>query len=306
MDIVLLDGGMGQELIARAEGPPSPMWSAAVLEQSPHLVTEVHRAFAEAGATLHTLNAYAATPERLARHTAPEDVDARFEALQQAALEAARAAGDLVLAGCLPPLGGSYHPEAAPDPAAMRAIYDRVVAIQAPHCAVMLAETMSSVREARAATEAIAAAGARPWIALSVDDADGTRLRSGEALEEGVAAAAGAGAEALLLNCSRPEAISQGLGILAETRLPFGAYANGFTNAAELAIGGTVAGMGVRTDLDPAAYAAHAMGWIERGARIVGGCCEVGPAHIAHLAGAIRAAGHRIVAPEGQARRATA
>ena len=37
------------------------------------------------------------------------------------------------------------------------------------------------------------------------------------------------------------------------------------------------------------------MGWVGQGATIVGGCCEVGPAHIAHLAQVLRAAGHRIV-----------
>ena len=58
--------------------------------------------------------------------------------------------------------------------------------------------------------------------------------------------------------------------------------------------------MGVRTDLGPDAYADHAMAWIGRGATIVGGCCEVGPAHIARLATRIEAAGHRLVAP-GQA-----
>ncbi|NCO21178.1 MAG: homocysteine S-methyltransferase, partial [Rhodobacterales bacterium] len=39
----------------------------------------------------------------------------------------------------------------------------------------------------------------------------------------------------------------------------------------------------------------HAMGWIAQGATLVGGCCETGPAHIAALAHAIRAAGHTIV-----------
>ena len=32
----------------------------------------------------------------------------------------------------------------------------------------------------------------------------------------------------------------------------------------------------------------------EQGATILGGCCEVGPAHIGALAGALRAAGHEI------------
>ena len=305
-EIILLDGGMGQELIARSAEPPSPLWSAAIMEREPGLVEAVHRDFIAAGARVVTLNAYSATPERLAREMDASGVDGRFEGLQRAAIEVARAARagsphPVAIAGCLPPLGGSYHSAAAPDPAAMRATYERIVATQGPACDVMLAETMSSVREASTAARAIRAAGHRAWIAFSVDDADGTRLRSGEPLAEGCAAVRDEGIEAVLLNCSRPEAIGAGLDALAATGLPFGAYANGFTNAAELAIGGTVEGMGVRTDLGPEAYAAQAMAWVERGATIVGGCCEVGPAHIARLRDAVLAAGHAIVAPSGMA-----
>jgi homocysteine S-methyltransferase len=50
-----------------------------------------------------------------------------------------------------------------------------------------------------------------------------------------------------------------------------------------------------REDLTPEAYARHCMAWIDAGATIVGGCCETGPAHIAELSRAIRAAGHTIV-----------
>jgi len=35
--------------------------------------------------------------------------------------------------------------------------------------------------------------------------------------------------------------------------------------------------------LTPARYAEHARRWLDVGASIVGGCCEVGPAHIAEL-----------------------
>ena len=300
--ITLLDGGMGQELIRRSAMPPTPLWSAEVLERDPDLVEAVHREFIQAGARVITLNSYSATPERLARHVPAAEVDSRFEALQRAAgavAERARRGSDhpVAIAGCLPPLGGSYHPEAGPDFERTLATYDRIVALQGA-CDLFLAETMSAVREARAATRAIRKAGRRAWIALSVDDRDGTRLRSGEPLAEGCQAAVEEGADALLLNCSRPEAIAKGLDTLRETGRPFGAYANGFTDAAELKIGTTVAGMGVRTDLGPDAYAAHAMEWIERGATIVGGCCEVGPAHIARLRGAITEAGHEIAPPE--------
>jgi homocysteine S-methyltransferase len=45
--------------------------------------------------------------------------------------------------------------------------------------------------------------------------------------------------------------------------------------------------------MGPAAYADHAMRWIDQGATIIGGCCETGPAHIAEIDARLRAAGLR-------------
>jgi S-methylmethionine-dependent homocysteine/selenocysteine methylase len=70
---------------------------------------------------------------------------------------------------------------------------------------------------------------------------------------------------------------------LAARNLTFGAYANGFTSITALQPGGTVDSLKARTDLGPSAYADFAQSWAELGATIIGGCCEVGPAHIAEL-----------------------
>jgi homocysteine S-methyltransferase len=37
------------------------------------------------------------------------------------------------------------------------------------------------------------------------------------------------------------------------------------------------------------------MEWVAAGATIVGGCCEVSPAHIAEIASRLTATGHKIV-----------
>jgi homocysteine S-methyltransferase len=76
----------------------------------------------------------------------------------------------------------------------------------------------------------------------------------------------------------------------------FGAYANGFSGiSADYVPGSTVKALKGRTDLGPEAYADFALGWVAEGATIVGGCCEVGPAHIAELARRLVEAGHEIV-----------
>lgn len=294
-EVVLLDGGMGQELRRRSSQPASPMWSAQVMLDEPHLVTAAHRDFIDAGARVITANTYSATPLRLARDSDPE----LFEPLQTAALNAAREAcqgsdHDVRIAGCLPPLVASYRPDVAPDDATCLRDYRRIVQAQVPGVDLFLCETMALLREARAATIAGVESGLPVWTAFTVDDGDGTRLRSGEPLVEAARAVVDAGAERVLVNCSMPEAVTTALDELAGLGTPFGGYANAFTSVAPLQPGGTVDSLASRNDLGPDAYADHALHWVEQGATLLGGCCEVGPAHIAALAERLTAAGCRL------------
>ncbi|MGM0433612.1 MAG: homocysteine S-methyltransferase family protein [Pseudomonadota bacterium] len=295
--VVLLDGGMGQELRRRSAQPASPLWSAQVMLDEPDLVVDAHRDFINAGARVITLNTYSATPTRLARDGEP----GLFEPLHSAALNAARKACDesgenVRIAGCLPPLVASYRPEVAHDEATCLAEYRQMVQAQkAGGVDLFLCETMSIAHEARAATTAAVESGLPVWTAFTVDDADGTRLRSGESLAEAARDVVKIGADAVLVNCAVPEALTTAMDTLAELGVPFGGYANAFTSVAALEPGGTVDVLEARKDLDPDAYADHVLQWVEKGATIVGGCCEVGPAHIKALAERLNAAGFGIL-----------
>ena len=284
-DITLLDGGMGQELLARSTQPAHPMWSAKVLLDEPGIVQAVHEDYIRAGAEVITLNTYSVTPERLARDGQPD----LFTPLQTRALDLAWRAKDACgkdvrIAGCLPPLFASYRPDLAPDFDTNLALYRQIVAAQAERVDLLQCETLSSIVEATAACTAAAESGLPVWVGLSVNDDTSQTLRSGEPLADALTALDGLGAEAILLNCSIPEAISKALPQVIAAGLPAGAYANGFTGIEALQPGGTVDGLQVRQDLTPDAYADFALGWVDAGAQIVGGCCEVGPAHIAEIA----------------------
>ena len=296
--ITLLDGGMGQELLRRAGDAPHPLWATKVMLDHPGLVRAVHADYFAAGATIATTNTYAIHHDRLAKH----GLDDRFADLHNAALAEAEAARDAHgfgrLAGSIGPLVASYRPDAHPAHDQATALYAEVAALLAPRCDLMLGETVASVAHARALI-----AGARPlaeaqgiplWLAVTVDDRDGTRLRSGEPIADlkghldGVAA--------LLANCSAPEAMDQAMPHLQAHGLPFGAYANGFQQitADFLKENPTVDALNARPELTPDRYADFALGWVAQGATIVGGCCETGPAHIAEIGRRLRAAGHAL------------
>ena len=295
--IVLLDGGVGQELYRRSRRPAAPLWSVQVMMDEPALVEAVHLDFIAAGARIVTANTYTATPPRLER----EGIAPLFNALHNAALNAAEAARDrsgqaVRIAGCLPPLVGSYRPDLTPPEDECLAHYRRIVTAQAKRVDLFLCETMLSAAEARAATVAAHESGKPVWTALSVNDADGTELRSGEGVVQGAQAAVDAGADAVLINCSSPEAVATAMPLLAGIGVPFGGYANGFVSIGDLQPGGTVDVLEARKDLGPSAYAGHAMGWVAAGAAVVGGCCEIGPAHIAALGRRLAAEGHELAA----------
>lgn len=290
-DIILLDGGMGQELVKRAGDKPTPLWSTQVMIDHPGLVAKVHADYSRAGATVHTTNTYAILRDRLEG----TGMEGKFEDLYAAALNEAKDAG--VLAGSIGPIGASYRPDLHPDHDVAVSIYAEVANILARQVDLIICETVASVAHAEAILEASAATGKPVWLSMTVNDQDGTKLRSGEPIAN-VLPIAGKAA-AILANCSSPEAIDAAIGVLATGDKPFGGYANGFTQISDgfLQAKPTVDALTARHDLGPDAYAAFAMGWIAQGATIVGGCCEVGPAHIAKLAESILAAGHQITAP---------
>ena len=63
--VVLLDGGLGQEITRRStRAKPHPLWSTMVMREEPQTVVDVHRDFLMAGARVLTLNNYTATPMR--------------------------------------------------------------------------------------------------------------------------------------------------------------------------------------------------------------------------------------------------
>ncbi|MHA1529209.1 MAG: homocysteine S-methyltransferase family protein [Alphaproteobacteria bacterium] len=299
--ITLLDGGIGQELVRRSAQPAHPMWSAHVMIDEPEIVQAVHADYLRAGARLLTLNTYSTTPGRFARFGMPE----KFAPMQSRAFELARAAIDETgieasIAGCMPPLVGSYHPELLPPYEDMLAEYRQIAAAQEGHVDLFLCETMSKAEEARAAATAAAETGRPVWVAWTLAETLGeqgkARLRSGETIAEAIAALAGLPVAALLANCCPPEVIDAAMPELVAAGLPAGGYANAFTPIpAGFTLGQTVDMLSARKDLGPEAIAEFAMGWVAGGATIVGGCCEVGPAHIAEIARRLCEAGHDII-----------
>jgi len=283
---ILLDGGMGQELAARGLETSDGLWSARALVDHPEAVVTVHRDFIIAGADVITANSYAATRRRLDS----ADIEDGFVRCNRAAGKLARQAADeadreVLVAGSLPPIHGSYRPDRVRPLEEIEPLYREQAVILAEYVDLFICETMSTAAEALAAARGAASTGLPVWVSWTVADDGSGLLRSGETVREAVESLDGVEVEALLFNCSMPESVEAALPALAEhAGRAFGAYANGFSAIEagfEVADGANVQNR--REELTPARYAEHARRWLDVGASIVGGCCEVGPAHIAEL-----------------------
>lgn len=280
--VALLDGGLGQEIYRRAMNVTSLLWSVAVMREQPDVVTDVHADFIRAGARTLTLNTYAATPTRLAREGLGDEIGAihqrAFEVLERAI---AKTGATVDIAGCLPPLVGSYRGQPARTFDDLKSEFDILVKLQGG-ADVFLIETMTNGLEAKAACVAAGESGKPFGVAFRLET-DG-KLRSGETLAEAVEAVKPFGPTAVMLNCCDPEVISQAMPELAGLFPCTGGYANAFKTVEPMAGGSLVDELEARPDISPAAYGLQVKQWLGDGASVVGGCCEITPEHIRHLA----------------------
>lgn len=290
--ITILDGGMGRELERRGAPFRQPEWSALALMEAPEAVRAVHDDFIAAGAEVITTNSYACVPfhigtERFAER-GRELIGLAARLARDSANSANSAASQKIkVAGCLPPLFGSYNPDFF-ESAHADEILIPLIEEQAPYVDFWLIETVSSVEEGLYIVNALKDTGKPIWVSFTLDDHAATetiKLRSGRPLTEALAAVQDEPIEAVLFNCSRPETITPAIAMavnLLGSRLRIGAYANAFADEIETGHDSNEVISSLRKDLseDTAPYCAFAEKWITDGATIIGGCCGISPAHI--------------------------
>ena len=285
MEMTILDGSIGQELVNRAPEAPTRFWGTKVMDDAPDILAGIHRDDFEAGAMIATTNTYGLHHDRFVDTVYSDRVIELHQTARDIALRARDEHGSGQVGASLGPLGWSYRTTGCPPVEQAAKIYSELVTLHDPHVDLFLIETVSSITQARGALMGCGNASKPVWLGLSVDDTDGSKLRSGEALADILPIVAEFSPAAVLLNCSPPEAISKGLTTFADAGVPFGAYANGFTKITDEFTTGkhSVDVLETRKDLDPVTYADFVQDWVDMGATIIGGCCEVGPNHIIEL-----------------------
>lgn len=293
---VVLDGGLGTELEARGADLRDPLWSARVLVEEPGLIREVHSAYFEAGADVAVSASFQASFEGFAARGFDHDT---AEGLMRRSVELAQEARSAWWHGRRP--DGRPFPLVAASVGPYGAIlgngaeftgeYDRdedglvdfhvprIRTLAAAEPDLLAAETIPSIAEARALVRALEHAPEVPaWVTFSCRNA--AQICDGTPFELAVeTAAASTNVVAVGVNCTSPLHVEALVRIAAAvTDKPVVAYPNrgAFWDAVRK-VWVDPPRQDPRPSLRPSA-------WRAAGARLIGGCCGIGPEDIRAVA----------------------
>ncbi|MET8692401.1 homocysteine S-methyltransferase [Streptomyces bauhiniae] len=281
---LILDGGLSNQLASAGHDLSDELWSARLLAEAPEAITEAHLAYYTAGADVAITASYQATFEGFAGRGIGRAQAARLMASSvELAREAARRAETtrpLWVAASAGPYGAMLA-----DGSEYRGRYGltrtelerfhrprlEVLAEAAPD--ILALETIPDTAEAEALLHAVRGLGVPAWLSYSID---GDRTRAGQPLEEAFALAADA--EEIIavgVNCCAPEDVPRAVETAARVS---GKPAVAYPNSGETWNARTRSWNNAPT-LTPA--------FATTDARLVGGCCRVGPETITAIARAL-------------------
>ena len=154
--IRILDGGMGQELLARGMKPNSTLWSAnAILDENYHqLVLDTHIDFIKAGAEIIVTTTFATRQKRLKENNLLD----KFEYLNQKAGEIAQAAKqkffNTYIAGGIPPQNLTYEADDRNEIEIIENFHSQAKTLN-PYVDFFYFDVWSSIKEVKCGIEAV-------------------------------------------------------------------------------------------------------------------------------------------------------
>ena len=285
----ILDGGMGQELLARGMKPEGTLWSASALlhEKYHKLLLDTHLDFIKAGAEVIVTTTFTTRKKRLNDN----NVGDKFNYLNKKAGEIALKAKDLnpqvLVAGGLPPQNLTYEADVRSAEEIQENFYNQAKLLN-PYIDFFYLDVLSSVKEFTSAVNSIKEFN-KPYL-IGAHISEGTNLPSGEKISEITDKIKDKNLLGIILSCISPENYELNLNEIKGLGIPFGFKLNAFvkTNPKPNYTGALLRSktgnpnefLGQRKDLTPNKMLEFAKKFRENGATILGGCCETRPSHI--------------------------
>jgi homocysteine S-methyltransferase len=285
--VVLLDGGLATRLEERGHDLADDLWSARLLLDDPGEVTAAHADYFASGADVATTASYQVSYDGLAaRGVDRSGTDRLLRRSVELAREAAESyEGPRWVAASIGPYGASladgqeYTGDYDLSVAGLRAWHrPRLATLIEADPDVLALETLPCLDEVEALLAEVTGTGIPCWLSLT---ADGELTRRGEPLAEAFAMASDvAEVVAVGVNCCTAESADAGLPLAVAASGKAGVvYPNsgeGWDGARRVWVG------------SPTFTPDRVTAWVAAGARLVGGCCRVGPPEIERIGALVR------------------
>tara|TARA_B110000093_G_scaffold132607_1_gene141851 strand:+ start:229 stop:1131 length:903 start_codon:yes stop_codon:yes gene_type:complete len=287
----VLDGGMGQELLARGMKPNGTLWSAnALLDENYHqLVLDTHRDFVKAGAEVIVTTTFTTRRKRLRDN----NVEDKFEYLNkkagQIAFDVKKEFPNIFVAGGLPPQNLTYEADDRSEEEIVKNLNEQAKLLN-PYVDFFYFDVWSSIKEFKCGIKAIKEFN-KPYL-VGIHISEGKKLPSGENISD-IKNIIDDKILGIMLSCVSPENYEINLNELKSLNVPFGFKINGFittnpkngySSTFTKLNGNPNEFLGHREDLTPQKIGKIVKRFKESGATILGGCCETRPSHIGAMA----------------------
>ena len=285
----ILDGGMGQELLARGMKPNGTLWSAnALMDKNYHkLLLDIHLDFVKAGAEVIVTTTFTTRKSRLKDNNVLDQFDYLNKKAGEIAYEVKKTYPHVLIAGGLPPQNLTYESDNRDDKE-IKENFTSQAGLLNPYVDFFYFDVLSSVREFKIAIESIKKFG-KPYL-LGAHISEGKCLPSGEKISNIIKDIDHDKLLGLILSCVSPENFELNLNEIKSLDIPFGFKLNAFVKTnpkpnytgayKKSKTGNPNEFLGVRKDLTPEKMFKFAKKFRDSGATIIGGCCETRPSHI--------------------------
>ena len=274
---VLIDGGTGTELERRGATMVEGAWCGDGGLSEPELLQQIHEDYIKLGSQVIVANTFASS-----RHICEQGgFGDRFESANRSSVAAAKrardAVGSVVIAGSV----SSTH-QGGPQPpldVAARNHTDQAAILADEGCDLLIAEMMRDVDHTNTLLDAIRPAGLPIWVGFTVANRDGQMWMYEDEMSfaDGLAKIDLSGVDVVAIMHSEVEDVDPALDVLADVWSgPTGVYAQ---------TGTFIPPNWQFIDMiSPQDYTSAVERWAARGVQVLGGCCGIGPEHIAHMA----------------------
>ena len=285
----ILDGGMGQELLARGMKTKGTLWSAsALLDENYHdLLLNTHLDYIKAGAEVIVTTTFATRKVRLLENNILDKFDYLNLKAGEIAQKTKKYYPNVLIAGGLPPQNSTYKVDDRAQNEISEDFYSQAKLIN-PFVDFFYLDVLSSFKEIKIALDSTKEFN-KPYL-IGIHISEGTKLPSGEKISDIINNLKDQKLLGVILSCVSPENYELNINEIKNIGVPFGFKLNGYFQTKPLPKPSLKNKdnkfvqpnkfLGKRKDLTPEKMLEFVKKFKNNGATILGGCCETSPSHI--------------------------